>query len=123
MNKILILSAFLLSAPVSMATHTCCPSVLQQLAEAPQTEQMSGKKKAFKAAVIVMKGIAAGTLLGGIVERIFSNQVNYGLKYGGFFGGLIGARLAAELYSKQDPWLWHDIIHLAARLVDRVDRH
>lgn len=123
MKKILLAAAFLVAAPAMADTRVCrhghgefLPTVEVKVGnnEAPK------KKNYFRAAAKLLASTTAGTMLGGLIERMFRNQVNYGLKYGALFGGLIGARFAAEdLWGKQDPWLWHDIIHLAARLAER----
>ena len=121
--KKLLLAALLVTLPVSAGTRTCRHGHYELL---PQVEVRVGnnetqkKKNYFRAAAKLLASTTAGTMLGGLIERMFRNQVNYGLKYGALFGGLIGARFAAEdLWGKQDPWLWHDIIHLAARLAER----
>jgi hypothetical protein len=121
MKKLFILTLLLLAAPISASTscsqYGC--DIQPVLKTESATPQLSNKKKHFKAASIMLKSTVAGTLLGGLIERMFRNQVDYGLKYGALFGGLIGTRLAADLYVKQDPWLWHHIIQLAARLAER----
>ena len=118
MNRLLcstLLASFLVT-PLA-ATRT----IVIHLPENPLSQQPTSGQKHLKFVTAVAAGTAVGCGLGALVEYIFRNQTRTGLKWGGISGFLIGARIGAEAYGPQNSMLWHDIINLVARLMQRVD--